>query len=378
MHQLSGMPTTNFRIFILLMFMQRSDMFRIQRSIVDTIEEEISDCRNISASRLQTSDFCACATVTTTFMSSNNSAVGCKTPTDLKCRDGVRLLTEFTEIPFPSAMSQAGCANSNRVYVWNTLPENMGVWLDVGDEDLFLSNSQSNFDRLQGHLVMLVYGCNKGCELVKFGGVIEYPFDAFTWFNTFNNNNNSNNNNNNTAAVKGDSGTTNTATTTKITTTKDKTVITTTTKTTTTTTILTSTELIIVIAVPSAVFLILLIMCFVFRRKICRRRHLWSTKRDSTCSKAKMTVGFDNEITTSNMKDPWSPWYDIYKLAEMRRNYLRKPSGDSFHIPTYGKQRNSRGDNVFEMNMGYDHSSRRASSRFSCVIGDNPYSESAH
>ena len=94
-----------------------------------------------------------------------------------------------------------------------------------------------------------------------------------------------------------------------------------------------------------------------------------------------MTMGFDNEMTRNNMKDPWSPWYDIYKLAEMRRNYLRKPSGDSFHIPTikgYAKERNSRcGENIYEMNMGYDHSSRRPSTRFSCVLADNPYCESA-
>lgn len=375
MNRLTGM-TDNYCIFLLIIFFRKADMIRIRRSAIDTFKEtEFPDCRNISARQSPTSGLCTCTTETSTFMSVNNSLVGCKSPTNLSCRESVTLITKNAmnevRIPFMAVPStrnsmttepstqplQRGCSDRVEVYVWNIEPSSQGVWVVVrgGGKQIFNIDSQSvvrinhsNFDFMRGHLFMVT--CRNLCTLIKFQGVMDYPFDVALWNSTY-------------RLTHNTTTTTGTGTATKA----------------TSPPLLTDTELIIVIVVPTVVAVLLTAMCCIFRRQIFCRRQMWS-KRDSTCSKANMTTGYDNDMTNNNIKDPWSPWYDIYKLAEMRRNYLRKPSGDSFHIPTVkgSKERNSRAiENPYEMNMGYEYSSRRTSSRFSCVLGHNPYCESA-
>jgi len=331
--------------FLLLALIRNCNMLQIKRSTIDTIlTDNLTDCRNLSGIKSPASDMCRCNEATSTFMSLNNSVAGCKKPTDLSC-NGVGLVLNRTAtgiILRPKLTSKrSNCNYISSIHTWNFI-DGTGAWIDISDftegmltleENSVLLIKGTFFRSLEGHLIMVKFGCEERCTLVKFEGKLEYPFDI-SKFNATHITNKQ----------------------------REFTLV----------------ELIVIIAVPSVVAIVILLsVCCVYRQRICRRQVM--TKRDSTCSKAKMTMGFDNEFTMNN--DPWSPWYDIYKLAEIRRNYLRKPSGDSFHIPTikgYTKERNlRREENIYEMNLAYESSSSRPHSRFSCVFPDNPYKESA-
>ena len=320
------------------------------------------DCSTIGATS-SPSALCTCSNRFPTLMSSNSSVMTCQQPRDaVKCRVSVLTINDTTTTTKTSINPTlpTTCSGIETIHMW-TLNDKTGVWVDINNNNnnnnnnknkrhakFFISTTSSiltftsNTTQWGGQLLMIRLNNCDQCLIVKFTGTVRFSVNASAL---------------RMVAARTRSGSA-----------------------------LSVTSITIIIIATLALLVLASVMC-IFRQKMSscgktQREDSWAKKNYSADSTTKINTTMDpphHDHIDAATPDTNDPWFEINKLSALgaganNSRHSRKPSGDSFYIPTireFFRERNSRGRNVYDVNFTQDPNMSRVQHQ------TNPYQESA-